>query len=94
METLPADLKWQVFKFLKHPVAEIISKTLTKQYRSSHDTGMADAYYSRDMNPHIILYRIKNKLGKYTDICIGEEGMTQEEIDEYHEGYCNQTDRK
>ena len=94
METLPTELKWKVFKFLSHPVAEIISEALTKQYRSSHDTGMADAYYSRNMNPHIILYRIKNKLGKYTNILMGEEGMTKKERYEYYRGYYDQIDRK
>ena len=94
MEITPKEIYWNVFKYLRHPVAEIISDAHTKQYKNSHDRGSADAYYSRNMNPHIILYRLKNKLGKYTDIRMGEGGMTKEEIDEYYVGYYDQTDRK
>ena len=92
MEILPKEIQWNIFKYLRHPVAEIINNAHTKQYRNSYDIGMADAYYSRDMNPHIILYRIKNKLGKYTDIIMGEEGMTQEEVSEYYGGYFDEID--
>lgn len=64
--------------------------TLDKYTRhgGAYDRGSADAYYSREIQPHY--YRGDT----YKSGCIEENGMTEEEIAAYYQGYYDQNDRK
>jgi hypothetical protein len=59
------------------------------QYHGSPaDRGSADAYYSRQPNPHYY------PNGTYNDPKITKENMTEKEISEYMTAYESETDRK
>lgn len=58
------------------------------KHGSPMDRGSADAYYNRLPKPH---YWPNGTLKGYK---VTREDMTQEQIDEYYEGYNNQEDRK
>lgn len=64
--------------------------TLDKYTRhgGAHDRGSADAYYGREAQPHY--YRGDT----YKSARIEEDGMTEEEIAAYYQGYYDQNDRK
>ncbi len=66
---------------------DMIMNSLPK-HGCPRDRGSADAYYGRDYDPHWY----PNGTGKGYKVTEG--GMTAEEVDEYREGYDNETDRK
>jgi hypothetical protein len=53
-----------------------------------YDRGGADAYYSRPITPH---YFTK---GTYSSCQVNKANMTEQEIEEYAEGYNSCTERK
>jgi hypothetical protein len=55
---------------------------------SPYDRGDADAYYSREKDPHYW------PDGSYVGIRIEKKEMTAKELEAYHFGYDNCTDRK
>lgn len=66
---------------------EMQTKTIHK-HGSPYDRGSADAYYGRLSNPHYW------PEGTYMGEKVSHEDMTAEQIEEYYDGYDNETDRK
>ena len=58
------------------------------RHGSPRDRGSADAYYGRQPRPHYFVG--KTRLSKE----IHEDGMSDEEINEYYKGYNEEEDRK
>ena len=58
------------------------------QHGSPYDRGSADYYYARVSNPHCY----PNGTGNAPRVKV--EDMTQAELDAYHAGYEEETDRK
>ena len=58
------------------------------RHGSPRDRGSADAYYGRPPRPHYFVG--KTRLSKE----IHEDGMSDEEINEYYKGYNEEEDRK
>jgi len=94
MENLPIELQWHIMKFMRHPVADLIVEALDKSYRSATDRGLCDAYYSRQKNPNIQFYRIKNTKRKYWSVQVSEENMMPEDILAYNSMYDSEENRK
>ncbi len=102
LKELPNEMNFNVIKFMKHPVAEIVKtgdfsyarfeilhKILERnsEHGSAFDRGMADAYYNRDMNPHKWIIQEGQRP-------IRDEDLSDEEIEEYEIGFEFTFDRK
>ena len=91
---LPPELQFNIMKFMRHPVADIIVEAMHRSFRSASDRGSADAYYYRPKIPNIHLYRIKNTKRKYWDVRLTEENMMPEDIHAYNYAYDHQENRR
>lgn len=58
------------------------------KHGSPRDRGSADAYYGRSKDPHYW------PLGTGNGKRVEAKDMTDVELEAYHEGYDNETDRK
>ena len=103
MENLPSEIQWNIIKFMRHPIAEIMKQSHKYKYIyyrsvSKHgdafDRGGADAYYRRDQCPHKVIDRVKDNRGRYYDVRTEAVDLTPEEIEAYVIGYANMVDRK
>ena len=102
LNKIPNEIQFNVIKFLRNPVAEIILsvdfryerdklffKILKRNrlYGSAFDRGKADAYYGRDWEPHKWIIQIDQSPIRDIDI-------SEEEMKEYKIGYGFEEDRK
>ena len=100
---LPNEIHFNVIKFMKHPLAEIVDDfhfrprrenilfNILKRNRldgSAFDRGRADAYYDRKWDPHKWIYTSLYERPT-RDIRLREE-----EFEEYEIGYSWEHDRK
>ena len=90
-QQLPPELWFNVMKYLRHPNAEILTKSdgfKCKFYKSfsnhgdAFDRGSADAYYCRPKNPH-------KKVGTLVVI-----DLDADENEAYHLAYESQVERR
>lgn len=61
---------------------------MDKTHGSPYDRGSADAYYMRRFDPH--WWPEGTNHGKRVE----REYMTEEQLNEYRDGYCEQTEQK
>ena len=103
MMCLPQEIEWNIIKFMRHPVAEIVSEEPMFKYKfyksmrvhgDAFDRGSADAYYWRDPCPHKVIDRCQDERGRYYDVRVEEEGLSTEEVEAYWFGFEFQEDRK
>ena len=103
MENLPIELQWNIIKFMRHPLAEIMMQSHRYKYvyyisvskhNDAFDRGGADAYYWRDQCPHKVIDRVKDNRGKYYDVRVEEHDLTPEEHEAYIIGYEYMKSRK
>ncbi len=97
LENLPSEVHWNIIKFLRHPSAEIVKESTKHKYMyyqsvSKHgdafDRGKADAYYMRSNDrPHKVVDRVRDNRGRYYDVRVEEEDLTEEEREAYLIGY-------
>ena len=99
---LPNEIHFNVIKFMRHPLAEIVCKSAfrferdkimykvferTNVYGSPFDRGRADSYYNRDCNHHKWIIQEGQRP-------IRDEDLNDQEIEEYELGYDWNQDRK
>ena len=101
---LPPEVHWSIMKYLRHPVADIVSqsrryklcyyRSMSRKAGDAFDRGGADAYYWREKCPHKVVDRVRDNHGRYYDVRVGENDLTPEEIEAYHIGYDFMEHRK
>ena len=95
LNKIPNEIHFNVIKFLRHPLAEIVCKSAfrferdkimykvfvrTNVYGSPFDRGSADSYYNRDCNHHKWIIQEGQRP-------IRDEDLNDQEIEEYELGY-------
>ena len=96
MEIFPKEIQWNIIKFMRHPIAELVKESdefkymfhkSTMYYNGPFDMGSRDAYYYRERSPNILQKRLKDEHGKYHNVKIEGDELTAEEIEAYYYGY-------
>ena len=93
---LPEHIINKIMLYVSHPVADIVKKSTKFKLRKHRiestrgcpfDRGGADAYYGRNYCPHKVAGRVKDKNGKYYNVRVEEEHLTEEELEAYRIGF-------